>query len=152
MIQEEVKKLIEKPILDLGYTSLEVTYKKENGDFYLRVILDKDDPISLDDIVKVNELITPILDEKDLIKERYILDITSLGAEKPIELSRLEKYVSRYINIHLTNPYKGENYLEGTLLEVSESLVTIELTDKARKIKATIDRNSIDKARLAIKF
>ncbi len=152
MIDKQIKALIEKEIANLGYTYLDVTYKKENGINILRVTIDKDDPISLDDIVKVNEVVTPIIDKADLIEDRYMLDITSLGIEKPIELTQLEKYISKYVNIHLLNPYKGENYLEGTLIDVSENEVVIELTDKTRKNKVKLNRDAIDKARLAIKF
>ncbi len=152
MIDKQIKALIEKEIVNLGYTYLDVTYKKENGVNILRVTIDKDDPISLDDIVKVNEIVTPIIDKADLIEDRYMLDITSLGIEKPIELTQLEKYISKYVNIHLLNPYKGENYLEGTLIDVSEDEVVIELTDKTRKNKVKLNRDTIDKARLAIKF
>ena len=152
MIDKQIKALIEKEIANLGYTYLDVTYKKENGINILRVTIDKDDPISLDDIVKVNEIVTPIIDKADLIEDRYMLDITSLGIEKPIQLTQLDKYISKYVNIHLLNPYKGENYLEGTLIDVSENEVVIELTDKTRKNKVKLNRDTIDKTRLAIKF
>lgn len=152
MVSDQIKELISKKISELGYDYLDVSFKKENGTLILRITVDKDDAISLEDIVKVNEVISPIIDEADLIKDKYMLDVTSLGAEKPIKLDKLEKYVDKYINIHLLNPYKGENYLEGTLLEVSEKEIVIELKDKARKFKVSINRDNIDKARLAIKF
>ncbi len=152
MVSDQIKELISKKVSELGYDYLDVSFKKENGTLILRITVDKDDAISLEDIVKVNEVISPIIDEADLIKDKYMLDVTSLGAEKPIKLDKLEKYVDKYINIHLLNPYKGENYLEGTLLEVSEKVIVIELKDKARKFKVSINRDNIDKARLAIKF
>lgn len=152
MVSDQIKELISKKVSELGYDYLDVSFKKENGTLILRITVDKDDAISLEDIVKVNEVISPIIDEADLIKDKYMLDVTSLGAEKPIKLDKLEKYVDKYINIHLLNPYKGENYLEGTLLEVSEKEIVIELKDKARKFKVSINRDNIDKARLAIKF
>lgn len=152
MVSDQIKELISKKVSELGYDYLDVSFKKENGTLILRITVDKDDAISLEDIVKVNEVISPIIDEADLIKDKYMLDVTSLGAEKPIKLDKLEKYVSKYINIHLLNPYKGENYLEGTLLEVNEKEIVIELKDKARKFKVSINRDNIDKARLAIKF
>ena len=152
MVSDQIKELISKKVSELGYDYLDVSFKKENGTLILRITVDKDDAISLEDIVKVNEVISPIIDEADLIKDKYMLDVTSLGAEKPIKLDKLEKNVDKYINIHLLNPYKGENYLEGTLLEVSEKEIVIELKDKARKFKVSINRDNIDKARLAIKF
>ena len=151
-IEESVKKLIEKPILALGYNKIEVKYVKEFGTQYLRVLVDKDDVVDLEDIVKVNDLVSPLLDEADLISNEYVLDVTSFGAEKEISVSELERYVGKYINVHLTNPYKGLNYVEGDLLDVNEKEITLSFKDKARLVKANLNRGDIDKARLAIKF
>jgi len=151
-IENQVLQVIEKPILALGFTKVNVTYKKESGTFYLRVFIDKDDVISLDEIVQVNDLISPLLDEADLIQNEYILDVTSFGAEKQIDLDRLDKYVGKYVNIHLTHPYKGENYLEGTMESVSSSELVLSWMEKTRKVTATLERQYIDKARLAVKF
>ena len=151
-IEESVKKIIEKPIKALGYTEVEVKYVKEFGTQYLRVLVDKDDVIDLEDIVKVNDLVSPLLDEADLISSEYVLDVTSFGAEKSIAVSNLEKYVGKYVNVHLSNPYKGLNNIEGDLVSVDNKEVTISFRDKARVIKAVLNRDEIDKARLAIKF
>ena len=152
-LESTVKNLIEKPLKALGYTEVEVKYVKEFGTQYLRVMVDKDDEvIDLDEIVKVNDIISPILDEADLIKTNYVLDVTTFGAEKPIDVAKLEKYVGRYINIHLTHPYKGLNIIEGTLESVDNDTIVISYKEKTRLIKCEIVRNTIDKARLAIKF
>jgi len=151
-IEESVKNLIEKPIMALGYTEVSVKYVKEFGTQYLRILVDRDDVIDLEDIVKVNDLVSPLLDEADLIQNEYVLDVTSFGAEKPIKVENLEKYVGKYVNVHLSNPYKGLNNLEGDLENVTEKEVTIVYKEKTRVIKAVINRQDIDKARLAIKF
>ena len=152
-LESTVKNLIEKPMKALGYTEIEVKYVKEFGTQYLRVMVDKDDEvIDLDEIVKVNDIVSPILDEADLIKTNYVLDVTTFGAEKPIDVAKLEKYIGRYINIHLTHPYKGLNIVEGTLESVDNDFIVISYKEKTRLIKCEIVRNTIDKARLAIKF
>ena len=152
-LESTVLNLIEKPIKALGYSEVDVKFVREFGTQYLRVMVDKDDEtIDLDEIVKVNELVSPILDEADLIKTNYVLDVTTFGAEKAIDVAKLEKYVGRYINIHLTHPYKGLNNIEGTLESVNDDLIVISYKEKTRLIKCEIVRNTIDKARLAIKF
>ena len=152
MIVDQIKKAIESEVHSLGYDYLEVHFLKENGNDVLRIIVDKDDPTSLEDIIKVNDVVSPIVDNLDLIKGRYMLDVTTLGVEKPINVENFDRYIGKYIAIHLTNPYRGENNLEGYLLEVNEDTISLELRDKARKIKAQINKKEIDKARLAIKL
>ena len=152
-LENAVKNLIEKPIKALGYSEVEVKFVREFSTQYLRVMVDKDDEvIDLDEIVKVNDVVSPILDEADLIKTNYVLDVTTFGAEKPIDVSKLEKYIGRYINIHLTHPFKGLNIIEGTLESVTNDFVVMSYKEKTRAIKCEINRNTIDKARLAIKF
>ena len=152
-LESTVKNLIEKPVKALGYSEVEVKFVREFGTNYLRVMVDKDDEvIDLDEIVKVNDVVSPLLDEADLIKTNYVLDVTTFGAEKPIDVSKLEKYVGRYINIHLTHPFKGLNIIEGTLESATNDLVVMSYKEKTRVIKCEIVRNTVDKARLAIKF
>lgn len=151
-LEETILKIIEKPIKDLGYNEVSVQYVKEFGTQYLRVLVDKDDVITLEDIIKVNDLVSPLLDKEDIIQSKYVLDVTSFGAEKPIEVSKLEKYVSKYVNLHLSNPYKGENILEGDLAKVTKENVTLSIRIKSRSKEIEIPRDDIDKARLAIKF
>lgn len=152
-LETTVKNLIEKPIKALGYTEIDVKFVNEFGTNYLRVMVDKDDEaIDLDSIMKVNDLVSPLLDEADLIKSNYVLDVTTFGAEKKINVDRLEKYVGKYVNVHLSNPFKGLNIIEGTLESVVDDKVIISYREKTRVIKCEIERKVIDKARLAIKF
>lgn len=151
-LEETVKNLIEKPIKALGYDQVEVKYVREFSTQYLRVLVDKDDVIDLEDIVKVNDLISPILDEADLIQNEYVLDVTSFGAEKSIDISKLEKYVSKYVNLHLSNPYKGENIIEGDLISVTDESITLSIRIKSSVKEIVLPRKDVDKARLAIKF
>ena len=152
-LESTVKNLIEKPIKALGCTEVDVKFVRESNTNYLRVMVDKDDEvIDLDDIVKVNDIVSPLLDEADLIKSNYVLDVTTFGAEKSIDVAKLEKYVGKYVNIHLANPYKGLNIIEGILESVDNDNVVISYKEKTRVIKCEVVRNTIDKARLAIKF
>ena len=152
-LESTVKNLIEKPIKALGYSEVEVKFVKEFGTNYLRVMVDKDDEaIDLEQIMEVNDVISPILDEADLIQSNYVLDVTTFGAEKQIDVAKLEKYVGKYVNVHLSHPYKGLNNIEGTLESVDNDLIIISYKEKTRLIKCKIVRNTIDKARLAIKF
>lgn len=152
MSEEQIKKLIEPTVNELGYDLSEVSLKREKGDLYLHVIVDRVEPISLDDIIKVTDAVSPILDENDPISDNYILDVTSLGAEKPIKIEQLDKYVDKYVNIHVTQPINGENYLEGNIQSVNEEQVTLTYRIKTRLVSVNIPRKDIDKARLAIKF
>ncbi len=76
-IVKEVTNLIKTTVEDAGYILSEVVYEKEARTNYLRVIIDKNGIIEVDDCVTVSKLIDPLLDEADLIDEYYILDVCS---------------------------------------------------------------------------
>lgn len=78
MIEEKVRSVIEKPINDIGISVKEIKYEKENGTMYLRIFIDKEPYINIDDCVKVTDIVNPILDKYDFIDESYILDISSI--------------------------------------------------------------------------
>lgn len=77
MIEEKVRNLIEDVIKENNYILDEVLYLKEDANMFLRVVIDKNGIIDIDDCVKVSRLINPILDEVNIIDESYILDVCS---------------------------------------------------------------------------
>ncbi len=76
-IVSEVRKLIESEINKEGYIIDELLYEKEDNNNFLRVVIDKNGIIDVEDCVKVTRIIDPILDKADLIKDSYILDVCS---------------------------------------------------------------------------
>lgn len=78
-IEKKVQELIEPIIVENNYILEKVEYVKEGKMYFLRVIIGKNGLIDVEDCVTVSKLINPILDEKDLIEENYILDVCSNG-------------------------------------------------------------------------
>jgi len=83
-IEEAIKKAIEPIINGLNYKLYDVIYEKEAGENYLRIFIDNDSTISINDCEIVNNAITDLLDEKDFIKNQYVLEVSSPGLERRI--------------------------------------------------------------------
>ena len=150
---ELIKEVMEKEVTKLGYDFVSLIFAFRNGEHVLTLTIDRVDPISMNDILKVNEVLNPILDE--LIKddnESFNFEITSLGAEKPLKVEQLSSYISRYVEVRLINPIEGENIYEGDIKEVTDSELVITIRIKTRKKDIRIDKSNISKIRLAIKF
>ena len=77
MIEEQVKKLIEEPVGELGVNIDSVTLEKESGALFLRIVIDRDEVIDVDTCVEVTNVINPLLDEANLIEESYMLDVST---------------------------------------------------------------------------
>ena len=143
---------IEKKVNDLGYDLFSISTRKEKGDLILSIVVDKVDPIDMNEIVSISEQLSAFLDEIDNSDTAYILDVSSLGAEKPLKVESIKDYVGRYVNVHINNAIDGENIFEGTLLEVTDDSITVEYRIKTRVKKVVILQSNIYKIRLAIKF
>lgn len=76
-IEKKVRELIEEPIKEIGYILDEVLYVKEDGNYFLRVVIDKSGIIDIEDCITVTRLIDPMLDDIDYITDSYILDVCS---------------------------------------------------------------------------
>ena len=136
----------------LGYDFVSLTSKKDKGDLILSIVVDKVEPIDMNMIVSLSEELSKYLDEIDNSNEPYILDISSLGAEKPLKIESLNDYVGRFVHVHVTNPIKGENIFEGDLHDVKENEITVAVRNKTRVNNIVILLSNIYKIRLAIKF
>lgn len=136
----------------LGYDFVSLSSKKDKGDLILSIVVDKVEPIDMNMIVSLSEELSKYLDEIDNSSEPYILDISSLGAEKPLKIESLKDYVNRYVHVHVINPIKGENIFEGDLVEVKDEEITVAVRNKTRVNNIVILLSNIYKIRLAIKF
>ena len=150
-IEEKIEELVTKPITDLGYRVYDVMYVKEGKDNFLRIFIDSDKGISLDDCEKVNDEITDMLDEADLIKEQYFLEISSPGVERNIRKDKhFEESIGKEVNIKLYKPLENkEKEITGILRAFDKEKVKIK-TDQNEEI--TIPRNNISSIKWAFKW
>ena len=76
-MEEKVRKLIEEEVNKQGIKIDSIKYEKEGNNYFLRIIIDRDTAIDIDTCVEVTNIINPLLDEADFIKESYILDVST---------------------------------------------------------------------------
>lgn len=78
-LEDKIRSVIEEKVNEIGINIVSIKYEKENGVNYLRIFIDKEPFINIDDCVNVTNLINPILDKYDFIDEPYMLDISSVS-------------------------------------------------------------------------
>ena len=76
-MEEKIKKIIEKDVNELGVVIDNIIYEKDGNNYFLRIIIDSNEPIDIDKCVEVTNVINPLLDGIDYIKDSYILDVTT---------------------------------------------------------------------------
>lgn len=132
-IEEKVEDLILKPIGDLGYELYDVQYAKEGKDYFLRVFIDKEEGIDLEDCEKVSNEINPLLDEKDIIKEMYFLEVSSPGIERVLRKEKhLEQALGKEVEIKLFKPVEKKKEYSGKLEKWDETTIYLQLEDSTQ--------------------
>lgn len=141
----KVKEVVEPIITDLGYKVYDVIYEKEGSENYLRIFIDKDEGISINDCEIVNNAITDILDEKDLIKNQYMLEVSSSGLERRLRSDeQLQQAIDKKVEIHTyksVKDVKSEKVVIGTLVEFDEKTIKV----KTENDEFVIDKDNISK-------
>ncbi len=148
----KVSNLLEPLLNEMGYSLYSIKQKREDGQVVLEVIIDRVQSINMEDIVDVTNKINEVLDEADPIEETYTLDVSSLGAEKPLKIEDLNNYLGSYVHVKLINPIEGENILEGEIENVDDKSLSLTYKIKTRTKRVSIDLTNIKSIRLAIKF
>jgi len=136
-IEEKVTKLVEPIIENLGYELYDVEYAKEGKNYFLRIFIDNEKGIDLNDCEKVNDVVNDILDKENYIKEQYFLEISSPGIERVLRKDKhLEKNIGTQINVKLfKKDENGKKEYFGTLKEFNQNEITIETEEQEIKIE-----------------
>ena len=148
-IEENVEALVKDKIEDLGYELYDVLFFKEGPNKILRIVIDNENGISLDDCEKVNNEVKDLIDEEDLIKEQYYLEISSPGIERLLRKDwQLKKFKGELVEVKLfKKDEKGNKNYIGELGETTEKelqLKTDELIEIDRKNIAQVKTVYID--------
>ncbi len=152
MEKEKLEELLRNKLLEFDYELVSLTISYSKDDMLVSLVIDRVAPIDMEAISEVSMKVSEYFDEIDPFDRAYTLDISSLGAEKPLKIQDLSKYLSSYIHVHLINPIAGENIYEGDLVDVKEDTITLSYRIKTRTKLVDIAKANISKIRLAIKF
>ncbi len=132
-IEERIESLVKEPINNLGYDLYDVMYIKEGKDYFLRIFIDNEKGIDLNDCEKVNDAISDLLDNANYIKEQYFLEVSSPGIERIIRKDEhLSQNIGEKVSIKLFKALNGKKEYIGILKRYDSNIVEIEDQDLIR--------------------
>lgn len=125
-ITEKVEALAKPVVEDEGCELWAVEYVREAGSWYLRVLIDKDGGVGIDDCERISRRLDPILDEADPIPDSYVFEVGSAGAERELKRpSDFERYIGSEVEVKLYQPYRGKKSYVGCLEAYEDGNVTV---------------------------
>ncbi|EMJ5408061.1 ribosome maturation factor RimP [Clostridioides difficile] len=149
-LEATIEEIVTKITDEHGFEMVDVEYVKEAGEYYLRVYIDKEKGISLNECELVSRELSPILDEKDPIKENYFLEVSSPGLDRALKKDRdFVRYQGRDVDLKLYKPLNGCKQFEGELVGLTEDN-NIKIIANGKEME--FNRKDVAIVRLAIKF
>ena len=116
---------------ELGLKIWDVRFLKEGSSWYLRIFIDKDGGVSIDDCVDLTHAINKPLDEADPIEQAYFLEVSSPGVERDlVRDEHFTAYIGEKIKVKMIRPVEGKREFSGILADYSDGNITISLEDE----------------------
>ena len=139
-----------KPVVEsFGCKLWDVEYVREGSERYLRIYIDKDGGVDIDDCEKIHRAIDPILDEKDPITESYHFEVSSAGLERALKRpGDFEQFMGSAVLVKLYRPRNGLKEIPGFLRGYEDGKITVE----AGKETITFQKSEVALVRLRVEF
>ena len=148
-ITEQVWQFSEPLVESCGCTLWDVEYVREGGEWFLRLYIDKESGVNIDDCEAVSRAVDPVLDEKDPIPESYRFEVCSAGLERTLKRpSDFERFMGEPILIKLYRPKNGCKEFAAVLTGYDNGNVTATVGNA----EMTFEKAEIALVRLRVEF
>jgi ribosome maturation factor RimP len=140
-----VQALLEPAVKALGYELLGIEYMPQGRHSLLRMYIDAEDGIGLEDCEKVSHQVSGILDVEEAIHGQYTLEVSSPGLDRPLfTLDHFRQYLGQTVKLRLSSPVEGRRKFNGVISAVEDDAVVVTVENEP----VTLPWNLIEKANL----
>jgi ribosome maturation factor RimP len=127
-IKERVSVLVSPILADLGMELVDLEYRREGHGWVLRLYIDKEGGVTLEDCARVSREIGTTLDIEDMIETSYSLEVSSPGLNRPLKTEKdFIKYRDHLIKLKTVNPIDSRRNFKGRLRAISEGRIEMEI-------------------------
>ncbi len=149
--EEKTEKLITPIIEEFGFELVDTEYVKEGSDYFLRVYIDKEGGITIEDCVAVSRKFNEILDREDYIDDMYTFEVSSPGVDRVLKKDKdLERSIGKRTLIKTYNKIDGKKEFYGILKSYDKEAITI--TEEETQNDKEFSRKDISLIRLSFNF
>jgi len=148
-ITDAVTALAQPVAEQLGCEIWDVEFVKEAGTRFLRVYIDKEDGVSIQDCEDFSRALDPVLDEADPIPESYVFEVSSAGAERVLKRpGDFVRFIGSDVEVKLYQPRDGRKTFVGTLQEYADGDVIVSVNGT----EMTFPKSTVAQVRLHVTF
>ncbi len=151
-VEQAVEKIAEGILADTEYELVDVEYVKER-DWFLRIYIDKEGGVGLDDCQEVSRLLDEQIDKLNILNERYILEVSSPGLDRALKKEKdFKRELGKKVDITLYKAVDGEKTIVGILTGYTGDSIIIGIDENDESKKREILLKDIAVVRLHIDF
>lgn len=148
-MEQRIASLVEPIVREKGLELVNVEYIREGAYWYLRLYIDKDGGVDMDDCSGVSHMVSEMLDEKNPIPQAYMLEVSSPGLERPLKKEAdFSRFQGRLVTVHTTSRFQGYKEFSGNLIGLINDEIVLEYEDK----RIAIPRALAKKTHLSLDF
>ncbi|WP_167469009.1 ribosome maturation factor RimP [Pseudomonas reidholzensis] len=146
---EQLQALLAPVVEGLGYQCWGIEFISQGKHSVLRIYIDKEDGVLVDDCAKVSHQCSSVLDVEDPISAEYTLEVSSPGMDRPLfTLEQFALHAGEQVKIKLRSPFEGRRNFQGLLRGVEDQDVIVQVDDQ----EFLLPIDSIDKANIIPSF
>ncbi|MFH1122545.1 MAG: ribosome maturation factor RimP, partial [Pseudomonadota bacterium] len=128
MITKEVADLVEPILEEMGFEMVDVEYLSYQGRWVLRLTIDKEGGVTIDDCARVSRELGDLIDVKDIIPHEYILEVSSPGLNRPLTKEKhLIEAIGKKIKLRMARPMEGRRNFAGHLRDFRDGILYVEI-------------------------
>ena len=148
-ITDQVTEFAKPVVENFGCQLWDVEYVREGSERYLRLYIDKEGGVDIDDCEKIHRAMDPILDEKDPIAESYHFEVCSAGLERALKRpGDFERFLGSAVTVKLYRPRNGLKEIPAVLRGYEDGKITVE----AGKETICFEKSEVALVRLRVEF
>ncbi|MCI8843379.1 MAG: ribosome maturation factor RimP [Oscillospiraceae bacterium] len=126
-VTDQVRAFSQPVVEGLGCTLWDVEYVREGGEWFLRLYIDKEGGVGIDDCEAVSRAVDPILDQEDPVPGRYHFEVSSAGLERPLRRpEHLAWSLGKTVAVRLYRPRDGAKEFTGVLRGYADGKIVLE--------------------------
>ena len=147
--EQKLTDMLRPAVEETGKHLLGVEYISAGNNSVLRLFIDHENGINVDDCAEVSRQVGAILDVEDPISSEYSLEVSSPGVDKPLfEMAHFQSVIGETVNIKLSMPLNGRRKFKGTLVAIENETLIVEVDGTDYEIVI----NNVDKANLVARL
>lgn len=148
-LEERLTEMLAPSVEDLGYELVGIEYVRAGKHSTLRVYIDHEDGILVDDCATVSHQVSAIMDVEDPITNEYTLEVSSPGLERPLfTAQQYAAFVGEEVKVQLRMPIQNRRKWKGVITAVEGEIITLTVDGKEERLALS----NIQKANIVPKF